>query len=172
MSQETAAKPIAETSSQIEKKPVSVQDIVESLRNIQDDIGQISELTSEEHLLAAQFFKSFMTLMEPLTTAIPVAPSSLPPEYGHCTNAYVNPRGQLAILFRDGRMDIKNLEEEKNRELMIATIEDIMPKFKSLTTGQKRKLENRIKFLTTITKELQKISDAVIAVNKSLKEAK
>ncbi len=166
MTQEMAAKPMAETLAHVEKKPVAIQELIDSLRNIQDDIGQISELTSEEKLLVAQFFKSFLNLMEPLATAIPVNPAALPAEYSHTVQAFINPSGQLALIYKDGRMDIKNLEEEKNREIMIAAIEDIMPKFKTLTAGQKRKLESRIKFLTSITKELQKISDTFTAVIK------
>ena len=166
MTQEMAAKSMVETSAHVEKKQVTMQELIDSLRNIQDYIGQISELTSEEKLLVAQFFKSFLNLMEPLTTAIPVNPTALPLEYSHTSQAYINPNGQLALLYRDGRMEIKNLEDENNRELMVAAIEDAMPKFKTLTAGQKRKLESRIKFLTSITKELQKISDAFTAVNK------
>ena len=169
MTQEVAARPIVEITAHAEKKSLSVQELVDSLRNIQDDIGQISELTSEENILVTQFFQSFLNLMQPLTTAIAVNPAALPIEYGHSTQAYVNPNGQLALLYRDGRMEIKNLEEPKNRELMIATIEDITPKFKTLTAGQKRKLETRIKFLTSITKEFQKISDATAAISKTQK---
>jgi hypothetical protein len=36
-----------------------------------------------------------------------------------------------------------------------------MPKFKQLTSAQKRKVEDRIKFLTAVTKEMQRISGAI-----------
>jgi hypothetical protein len=44
---------------------------------------------------------------------------------------------------------------------MTAVIVDILPKFKSLTSAQKRKLENRMKLLSTVTKEIQKSADAL-----------
>jgi hypothetical protein len=44
---------------------------------------------------------------------------------------------------------------------MIAVIGDVMPKFKQFTSAQKKKVENRIKFLSIITKEMQKISKAL-----------
>jgi hypothetical protein len=61
-------------------------------------------------------------------------------------------------------MELKNLSEEANRDLMISVIEDVMPKFKQFTTAHRQKIEDRIKFLSAVTKELQKISKAFSAV--------
>ena len=55
------------------------------------------------------------------------------------------------------------MSEDKNRDLMMAVVGDVVPKFKSLTSMQKRKLENRIKLLSSVTKEIQKSSDALSA---------
>ena len=44
---------------------------------------------------------------------------------------------------------------------MAAVIVDVLPKFKSLTAAQKRKLENRMRMLSTVTKEIQKSADAL-----------
>jgi uncharacterized 2Fe-2S/4Fe-4S cluster protein (DUF4445 family) len=46
---------------------------------------------------------------------------------------------------------------------MMAVVSDVVPKFKNLTSQQKHKLENRIKLLSSITKELQKSSEALSA---------
>ncbi len=173
MTQETVTKQaMAELSARDEpkKKQISVQELVESLKSVADDIGQISELSSEEKLLVAQFFKSLLKLMHPLAPAMPVSNSALPTEPGLVTEAFIDPTGHLAMMYRDGHMELKGLDEEKNRDLMIAVVEDIMPKFKSLTSAQKRKIETRIKFLTSVTKELQKISETLAAVMSETKE--
>lgn len=167
MTQEGVTKQdIAELSMREEpkKKQVTVQELVESLKSVADDIGQITELSSEEKLLVAQFFRSLLKLMQPLTSSMPVSLSALPAELGLVTNAYVDPTGHLALMYRDGHMDLKSLEDERNRDLLVAVVEDIAPKFKSLTSVQKRKIENRIKFLTAVTKELQKISETLSTV--------
>jgi hypothetical protein len=65
------------------------------------------------------------------------------------------------LLFTDGHLELKDLSEEKNRDLMMSVIGDILPKFKNLTTLQKRKLENRIKLLSSVTKEIQKSAEAL-----------
>jgi proline dehydrogenase len=145
------------------KKQVSVQEIVESLKSTADDIGQISELSSEERILVTQFFSSLLKLMQPLSPTIIVDQLVLPAQLGDVVQAYIAPTGQLILQFQDDHVELKDLSEEKNRDLMMAVIGDVMPKFKGLTSMQKRKLENRIKTLSSITKEIQKSSEALSA---------
>jgi len=145
------------------KKQVTIQELVESLKSTGDDIGQISELSSEERILVAQFFSSLFKLMLPLAPSIAVDQFALPAQLGDVVQAHIEPTGHLILQFEDGHIELKNLIEEKNRDLMTAIIGDVMPKFKNLTSQQKRKLENRIKLLSTITKEIQKSSEALSA---------
>jgi hypothetical protein len=149
---------------QLEKKrQVSIQELVESLRSTADDIGQISELTSEEKILVTQFFSSLLKLMQPLSTSIAVDQFVLPAGIGDVAKAHIDPTGHLILQFQDNHVELEDLSEEKNRDLMMAVIEDIMPKFKGLASMRKRKLENRIKLLSSLTKEIQKSSDALSA---------
>jgi hypothetical protein len=145
------------------KKQMSIQELVESLKSTADDIGQISELSSEEKILVAQFFSSLLKLMQPLAPSIAVDQLALPAELGNVVQAHIDPTGHLILQFEDGHLELKDLSEEKNRDLMTAVIGDVMPKFKNLTSQQKRKLENRIKLLSSITKEIQKSSEALSA---------
>jgi hypothetical protein len=143
---------------------MSIQELAVALKSMAEDVGQISELVSEEKLLVAEFFKSFLKLMQPLTTAMLVSTAALPAEVGNVVKAYIDPTGRLALLHEDGHMELKNLAEERNRDLMILVITDVMPKFKSLTSIQKSKIEKRIKFLSAVTNEIQKISGALAAL--------
>ena len=145
------------------KKQVSIQELVESLKSTADDIGQISELSSEEKILVAQFFSSLLKLMQPLASSIAVNQLALQAQLGDVAQAYIDPTGHLILQYEDGHLELKDLNEEKNRDLMTTVIEDVMPKFKNLTNQQKRKLENRIKLLSSITKEIQKSSEALSA---------
>lgn len=145
------------------KKQITLQELVDSLRGTADDIGQISELSSEEKILVSQFFTSLLKLMQPLAPSIQVTPASLPAQVGDVTTAYIDPTGHLVLQYTDGHIELKNLSDEKNRELMMSVVGDVVPKFKALTTNQKRKLENRIKLLTSVTKEIQKSSEALSA---------
>ncbi len=139
---------------------MSIEELLDSLKSVQDDIGQICELTSEEKSFVTSFFESFLKLMQPLTTAIPVSTEALPKEIGNAVRANIDPTGHLIILYQDGRVELKNLSEEANRGLMISVIKDVMPKFKQLTSMHRQKIEDRIKFLSAVTKEIQKMSKA------------
>jgi hypothetical protein len=152
---------LKEEAKPIKKPQVPVQELVDSLKNVADDIGQMNELTSEEKLLVSEFFSSLMKLMQPLTSSMQISTTALPTELGNVAQANIDPTGYLALLFRDGHLELVNLSEEKHRELMLVVVEDVLPKFKQLTSGQKRKIENRIKFLSQVTKEMQKISSAL-----------
>ncbi len=145
------------------KKQINIQELVESLKSTADDIGQISELSSEEKILVTQFFSSLLKLMQPLAPSVAVNQLALPAEVGDVVAAHVDPTGHLILQFVDGHIELRNLGEDKNRDLMVAVVGDVLPKFKNLTSAQKRKLENRIKLLSTVTKEIQKSSEALSA---------
>jgi len=145
------------------KRQVPIQELVESLKSTADDIGQISELSSEERILVAQFFSSLLKLMQPLSPTIAVDQLALPAQLSDVIQAHLDPTGHLILKFEDDHVELKDLREEKNRDILTAVIEDAMPKFKGLASMQKRKLENRIKLLSSVTKEIQKSAEALSA---------
>jgi hypothetical protein len=156
--------PVSQALKQAEKKKqVNIQELVESLKSTADDIGQISELSSEEKILVSQFFISLFKLMQPLAPSIAVNRLALPAQVGDVVQAHIDPTGHLVLQFEDDHVKLEDLSEEKNRDLMMAVVSDVVPKFKNLTSQQKHKLENRIKLLSSITKELQKSSEALSA---------
>ncbi len=130
-----------------------------------DDIGQISELLSEEKLFVTQFFASLMKLMKPFASSIAVPPSALPPvDFKNVAHAHIDPTGHLGILFNDGRFELRDLAEQGNLDLLITLIPEFLPKLKDFTSAHKNKIEGQIKFLSTVTKEMQRSSDALSAV--------
>lgn len=150
-------------------KQTSVQELVDSLRGVADDVGQISELTSEEKSLVSEFFKALLNFMNPLSQGLSINPAIIHSDNGVVQNAHIDPTGHLALLFEDGHLELKDLSEERNRDLLITVVQDAIPKFKQLTNQQKRKVESRIKFLSAITKDMQKISGALSAAASSSK---
>jgi hypothetical protein len=143
---------------------MSIQKLADALKSMADDVGQISELAAEEKLLVMEFFKSLFKLMQPLAPSMPVSTSALPVEVGNVSQAHIDPTGHLALVYDDGHLELKDLNEERNRDLMILVVQDVMPKFKNLTSAQKRKIESRIRFLSAVTKEVQKISGILSAI--------
>ena len=159
MGQSTAQVPAG--NKEVAKAPqMSLEDLISSMKSLQDDVGQISELSSEEKRVVDVFFDSFLKLMKPLAKTISVSPASLPADVGRVVQANVDPKGNLMLLYEDGQVDIRSLAETSQRELMICVLADAVPKFKQLTSAQRRKIEDRMKFLSSVTQEMQKISKA------------
>lgn len=158
--QEIAQLPFQEEQKKTKQVQISLQELLDSLKSVQDDIGQICELTSEEKRLVAVFFESLSKLMQPLAATMSISPTVLPEGMGNVVQANIDPTGHLIILQGDGKMELKDLSEEANRDLMISVIKDVMPKFKQLSDAYRQRIEDRIRFLSSVTKELQKISKA------------
>jgi hypothetical protein len=144
--------------------PSSPEEVMETLKALREDVGQISELGAEEGNIVMAFSLSLLKLMEPLTKTLPVDVSILPREMGGIERANVVPTGELVVLFEDGRMESVDLTEPKNRDLLVDVVSDVMSKFNDLIAEKRSKIEERITFLSEVTKELQTISDSLAAV--------
>jgi hypothetical protein len=142
--------------------PTSPDAVIETLRQLREDVGQISELSSEEGSIVAAFSLAFLKLMEPLTKALPVDAGILPPELGALEKANVLPKGDLVVLHRDGRMESIDLSNAENRDLLIIVVSDSIPRFNQLIAQRRGKIETRINFLSSVTKELQSIADSLV----------
>ena len=142
--------------------PTSPDVVIETLRRLREDVGQICELSSEEGSIVAAFSLAFLKFMEPLTKALPVDAGILPPELGALEKANVLPKGDLVVLHRDGRMESIDLGDAENRDLLVMVVSDAMPRFNQLIAQRRSKIENRINFLSSVTKELQSIADSLV----------
>lgn len=156
--------PVAQSSVPRVAVPVSPDAVVETLRRLREDVGQISELSSEEGSIVAAFSLAFLKLMEPLTKALPVDAGVLPPGLGAVEKANILPKGDLVVLYRDGRMESVDLTDVENRDLLITVVSDAVPRFNALVARRRSKIENRIAFLSSVTKELQSIADSLADV--------
>ena len=123
---------------------LDLSELIDSLKSIADDLGQMCEMLQEEKILVEQFFKSLFEIMQPLTHSMKVSPAAIPVEYGKISQSFIDPTGHLALVKEDDSFELKNLADEHNRDLMISVIRDILPKFKFLTSEKRLKIENRI----------------------------
>jgi hypothetical protein len=116
----------------VDRKQISVEEIAETFQSVRDDIGQISRLTSEEKILVEQFLASMRKVMQPLTSSIAVSTSVLPFKLGAVNQAHIDSTGHLTLAFEDGHLEVKDLNAIENRDVMMAVIDDILPKFNDL----------------------------------------
>jgi hypothetical protein len=106
-------------------------------------------------------FEALSNLMQRFVSSIPVSIASLPKTLGSLKQANMDPRGQLILIYENGEIDLRDLRKETERDLMISVIKDVIPKLKQLTESYRRKIEDRVGFLSSITNEMQRLSKAL-----------
>ena len=143
-----------------ETKEKTLEDTLKFLDGIREETGQVFELTTEENMLVREFLASLLKIIQPLAQALPVSTSVLPEEWGKVSQASLDLTGQLLLLYPDETMKIINLTEQRHRELLLKITYDIMPTLKRLITSHRQKIEERVSFMSYITKELQKTAKA------------
>lgn len=157
--------PVPEETPRQAASPPSPEDVVDTLKKLREDVGQIFEISSEEENVVVAFSLAFLKLMETLTRSLPVDAEALQGQLRHAERANVLPKGELVVLFKDGRMESMDLTRPENRDLLVDVVGDVMPKFNDLIGERRKRIEKRISFLADVTKELQNIADSVGAVS-------
>jgi len=147
-------------SASTENEKVNEEHITETLKAILENAGQISELTSEEENLVTDFFNSLSKILSPFGRTLEIPPNILPKSYrDHASMAYLYTSGQLAIVYTDGKAEILDLIEKRNRTVLTSIMGETISKLKDVIGLYKTVTESRVKFLLSITKELQKAAE-------------
>lgn len=158
--QETQPNITIDSKSTTENQKTTEEQATEALKEIQENVGQIAELTIEEDNLVKEFFNFLLRILKPFAKTLEISPSSLPEDYCKRTNkAYLYIDGQLALVFNSGEAEILDLTEEENRQILVDIAGEIMKKLTIIINEHKAKTEKRVKFLMQITKELQKVAE-------------
>lgn len=118
-------------SKNIEVKPISIDEMLAALKSAGEDIEQITQLSLKEKPLI-ELLSSLLKQMQPHTSSITVSPSVFPNRLGKVSQAHIDTTGNLVLTLEDGRQKLVDLNEYKNRDLMVAVASDMIPKFENL----------------------------------------
>lgn len=156
---DTASQELVEIKS-MSGAPSITDDVIGVMRRLREEVIHITDLSAEEGNIVEAFSAAFLSLMSPLTKTLPVDISILPVEMGEIEKANIMPKGELTLLFRDGRMDSVNLTNPENRDLLVEVIRDVMPRFGAFLTRMRERIERRITFFSEVTRELQSLEES------------
>jgi hypothetical protein len=139
----------------------SEEEALGSLKEMQESVGQISELAKEEENLVKEFFGFLLRILKSFSNTLEISVSSLPEEYnGQVNKAYLYLTGQLVLVYKNGEVRILNLADQENHGILVEITGEIMTKLKTIVGSHKAKIEKRVKFLMSVTKELQRAAKA------------
>jgi hypothetical protein len=167
MTQESASSTTRDAAPQItvdatpakESEKTTKEEAVEFLKEMQEKAGQISETEMEEENLVNEFFNSLLKILKPFSKTLEISVSSLPERYSdQISKAHLYLTGQLVLVYRNGEVEILNLTDKENREVLVEITGEIMVNLKSVIDSYRSRTEKRVKFLMSITKELQKVA--------------
>ena len=142
----------------------SPEEVVDTLKKLREDVGQIFEISSEEENVVVAFSLAFLKLMESLTRSLPVDVEAMKGRLRNAERANILPKGELVVLFKDGRMESMDLTRPENRDLLVDVVSNVLPRFNDLIGERRGRIEKRISFLADVTRELQNIAASVTAV--------
>lgn len=144
----------------LEMKEKSLEEALKTLNELREEAGQISELATEENMLATELLAAILKIMKSLAQTLPVSTAVFPKRWGEVSQANLDINGQLLVLYPNGTMKSTKLTEQEHRELLLKITYDIMPKLKKLIISHRQKIEERVKFMSSVTKELQNTAKA------------
>ncbi len=157
---ETQPQAVISSTPASENPRLTEEQTTETLKEIQENAGQISELSSEEETLVREFFNFLVKILKPFGKTLEISVSSLPESYnGRISKAYLYLTGQLVLVFKNDEVEILNLADQENHQILVEITGEIMTKLKAIVTSYKSKTEKRVKFLMQMTKGLQKVAE-------------
>jgi len=143
-----------------ENQRVTEEQTLGFLKEMKENAGQISELVTEEENLVKEFFNFVFKILKPFGKTLEIAVSSLPERFdGRINKAYLYLTGQLVLVYKNGEVEVLNLADQENHEVLIEITGEVMMKLKSVINSHRTKTEKRVKFLMSVTKELQKVAE-------------
>lgn len=142
-----------------ESKKVTAEEALEHLKEMQENVGQMSELAKEEENLVNEFFNLLVKILKPFCESLEISASSLPEKYStQVSKAHLYLNGQLILSYKNGEVKILNLAQRENREILIEIAGDVLMQLEAIINSYRSKIEKRAKILMTMTKELQKVA--------------
>jgi hypothetical protein len=158
--QETQPQAVISSTPAPDNSKLTEEQTTEALKEIQENAGQISELSSEEETLVKEFFNFLVRILKPFGKTLEISVLSLPESYnGRISKAYLYLTGQLVLVFKNDEVEILNLADQENHQILVDITGEIMTKLKVIITSHKSRTEKRVKFLMQMTKGLQKVAE-------------
>ena len=115
------------------ENPGSIEEIMESLKSVGAEVQKIAKLNSKEEVLITELLAALETVPQKMFS-IRISTSELPFRTGAFTQANIDASGRLILTAENGNLIVKDLRETGNRDLMMAVVGDIVPKFKDLAS--------------------------------------
>jgi hypothetical protein len=131
-----------------------------SIRTLQEESLQISELSEMERNYAAEVSSLLRQLIEPLNTAYHIKPGSVSNRDATLTDVVLTPQGMLFFMHNHGTINSKTLENLPS-EVLVKILAEVVPQVKKVMIDKRQKISARVATLEKIGREFKKIAPTV-----------
>ena len=134
-------------------------DITNSIKSLQEESQQISELVEMERSYSAEVSAQLKQIIMPLNASYHIKPESISKNDSSISDAVLTPQGVVCVFYSSGNVVSRPLESITS-EVLIKILSEVIPEAKILTNERRQKLSGRVMTLEKLSKEMRKVPTA------------
>ncbi len=134
-------------------------EITNSIRSLQEESQQISELVEMERSYSAEVSNQLKQIIMPLNASYHIKPESISRNDSSISDAVLTPQGVVCVFYSSGNVVSRPLESITS-EVLIKILSEVIPEAKILMNERRQKLSGRVMMLEKLSKEMRKVPTA------------
>lgn len=134
-------------------------EITNSIRSLQEESQQISELVEMERSYSAEVSNQLKQIIMPLNASYHIKPESISRNDSSISDAVLTPQGVVCVFYSSGNVVSRPLESITS-EVLIKILSEVIPEAKILMNERRQKLSGRVMMLEKLSKEMRKVPSA------------
>ncbi|MHB8567133.1 MAG: hypothetical protein ACYC7D_11450 [Nitrososphaerales archaeon] len=142
-------------------------DFAISIKSLQEESLQISELTEMERTYGAEVITSLKQVIEPLNVSYHVKPGSISKADSTLSDVILTPQGVVCLIHNNGTVNSKTLESLQS-ETLVKILAEIIPEVRSLLVDKRQKISGRVGMLEKVAREFRKVASTLPTRQRSL----
>jgi hypothetical protein len=131
-------------------------EITNSIRSLQEETQQISELVEMERSYSAEVSSQLKQIIMPLNASYHVKPESVSKNDSSISDVVLTPQGVVCVFYNSGNIVSRPIESITS-EVLVKILSEVIPDVKVLMNERRQKLSGRVVTLEKISKEMRKI---------------
>ncbi|MDG6904423.1 MAG: hypothetical protein JRN20_01405 [Nitrososphaerota archaeon] len=131
-------------------------EITNSIKSLQEETQQISELVEMERSYSAEVSNQLKQIILPLNASYHIKPESISKNDSSISDAVLTPQGIVCVFYASGNVISRPLESITS-EVLIRILSEVIPEAKILMNEKRQKLSGRVMMLEKLSKEMRKV---------------
>jgi hypothetical protein len=137
-----------------------------SIKSLQEESLQMSELAEMEKTYAAEVVTVFKQIIEPLNMSYHIRPQSVSKSDNTLSDVVLTPQGAVCLVHSNGMINSKPLESVQS-ETLVKILVEVIPEVKSILSEKRQKIAGRVVMLEKVSREFSKVASSLSTKGRS-----